>query len=163
MAEDLDLEALAGAAGIGAVAGLRSLTAPAMLSQAARTGSIDLRGGPCAFLGTQQTADIVTGLALAEMVADKLPSTPNRIALFPLAARAASGAIVGAAVYSARRRPAGPGMIAGALAAVGTAFLGYSFRKKFPGFFSALLEDAVTVAIAVAVLRKEADARIIEE
>jgi uncharacterized membrane protein len=163
MTDDLDLEALAGAAGIGAVAGLRSLTAPAMLSQAARTGSIDLAGGPCAFLGTQQTADIATGLALAELVADKLPATPNRIAPLPLAARAVSGAIVGAAVYSARKRPPGPGIVAGALAAIGAAFLGYSFRKKFPGFFPALLEDAATVAIAVAVLRKEAEARVIEE
>ena len=160
---ELDLSALAGAAGIGAVAGLRSMTAPALVSQAARTGSIDLTRGPAAFLGTQKAADIATGLAVAELVADKLPSTPNRIAPFPLAARAISGAVVGAAVCSARGKNPGPGALVGALAAIGAAFLGFSLRRKAPGFLVALAEDAVTIGIAVAVLRSEADARPIAE
>ncbi len=166
---ELDLNALAGAAGIGAVAGLRSMTAPALVSQAARTGSIDLTTGPVAFLGTQKAADIVTGIAVAELVADKLPSTPDRIEPFPLAARAISGAIVGAAVCSARRKDPGPGALVGALAAIGAAFLGFALRRtltrdaKIPGFLVALAEDAAAVAIAVAVLRSEAEARPLEE
>lgn len=166
---ELDLNALAGAAGIGAVAGLRSMMAPALLSQAARTGSIDLSEGPVAFMGTQQAADIATGLAVAELVADKLPSTPDRIAPFPLAARAVSGALVGAAVYSARKKDPRPGALVGALAAVGAAFIGYALRRtltndaKAPGFLVALAEDAVAIGIAVVILRSEADARIVAE
>jgi uncharacterized membrane protein len=160
MDEQLDLNALMGAAGIGAVAGLRSLTAPALVSQAARTGSIDLTTGPVAFLGTQKAADIFTGLAVAELVADKLPVTGDRVAPGPLAARAVSGAIVGAAVCSARRKAPGPGALVGALAAIGAAYLGCGWRKKNRGFFPALLEDAATVALAVYVLRCVADARI---
>jgi len=169
MKDELDLEALAGAAGIGAVAGLRSMAAPALVSQAARTGSIDLSSGPFAFLGTQQAADIATGIALAELIADKLPGTPDRIAPVSLAARAVSGAMVGAAVYSARKRDPGPGALVGALAAVGAAFLGYALRRtltrdaKIPGFLIALAEDAVAIGIAVTVLRCEADARAITE
>jgi uncharacterized membrane protein len=164
---ELDTRALAGAAGIGAVAGLRSLMAPALVAQAARTGSIDLSTGPVAFLGTQLVADIVTGLALAELVVDKLPATPDRIAQFPLAARAVSGALVGAAVYSARRKDPRPGALVGALAAVGAAFIGFALRRKLtrdtkvPNFLVALAEDAITIGIAVAVLRAEADGRII--
>jgi uncharacterized membrane protein len=164
---ELDLNALAGAAGIGAVAGLRSMIAPALVSQAARTGSIDLTTGPVAFLGTQKAADILVGLALAELVADKLPATPDRISPFPLAARAVSGAIAGAAVCSARRKDPGPGAVVGALAAIGAAFLGFALRrslaKGMPKFLAALAEDAITIGIAVVVLRGEADARIIPE
>jgi uncharacterized membrane protein len=166
---ELDLDALAGAAGIGAVAGLRSMSAPALVAQAARTGSLDLTTGPLAFLGTQPAADIVTGLALAELVVDKLPSTPDRIAPFPLAARAVSGAVVGAAVCSARRKDPGPGALVGALAAIGAAFVGFALRRaltrdaKVPDLLAALVEDALTVGIAVAVLRSEADARIVAE
>jgi uncharacterized membrane protein len=163
MDDDLDLSALAGAAGMGAVAGLRSMMAPALLAQAARTGSIELKNGQCAFLGTQKAADIATGLAVAELVVDKLPSTPARTAPFGLAGRAVSGAIVGAAVCSARRKNPGPGAVVGALAAIGAAFIGYTFRKKFPGLVPAVLEDAATVGLAVAVLRCEADARAIAE
>ena len=169
MSGELELNALAGAAGIGAVAGLRSMTAPALVAQAARTGSLDLTTGPAAFLGTQRAADITLGLALAELVADKLPSTPDRIAPFPLAARAISGAVVGAAVCSARRKDPGPGAVVGALAAIGAAFVGFALRRaltrdaKMPGLLAALVEDVLTVGIAVAVLRSEADARIVAE
>jgi uncharacterized membrane protein len=161
----LDLPALAGAAGIGAVAGLRSMTAPALIAQAARTGSIELKNGPAAFLGTQQGANIATTLAVLELVADKLPSTPNRTSPVPLLARAVSGAIAGAAVCSARKQPWLPGAVVGALAAIGAAYAGYTIRRKLtddaelPDFWVALAEDAVTVGIAVAVLRCEAEAR----
>jgi uncharacterized membrane protein len=168
MEEELDFQALAGAAGIGAVAGLRTFTAPALVSQAACTGSIDLTAGPVAFLGTQKVADLLTGLALAELVADKLPSIGDRIAPLPLTARAISGAIVGAAVSSARKKDPAQGAAAGALAAIFAAYLGFSLRRRLSGGSKAasslvgLLEDAAAIAVAVTVLRQEAAARIVE-
>ena len=66
------------AAGIGFVAGLRSLTAPAAVSWAAHLGWLDLQGSPLAFMGSMAAVAIFSILALAELVADKLPTTPNR-------------------------------------------------------------------------------------
>jgi uncharacterized membrane protein len=121
-----------------------------------------LSDGPCAFLGTQQAADVATGLSLAEMFVDKLPGTPDRISPLPLAARAVSGALVGAAVYSARKQDPAPGAFAGAIGAIAAAYIGFALRKRFPGFLMALVEDAATVAIAIAVLRNEASAQAAE-
>jgi uncharacterized membrane protein len=61
------------AAGIGFVAGLRSLTAPAAVSWAAHLGWLDLQGSPLAFMGSTAAVAIFSMLALAELVADKLP------------------------------------------------------------------------------------------
>jgi hypothetical protein len=57
----------------------------------------------------------------------------------------------------------------GALAAVGAAFLGFALRRaltrdaKVPGFLVALAEDAAAIALAVVVLRNEAEARATTE
>ena len=66
------------AAAIGFVAGLRSLTAPAAVSWAVHLGWLNLQGSPLAFMGSTAAVAIFTFLALAELVADKLPMTPNR-------------------------------------------------------------------------------------
>jgi hypothetical protein len=77
---------------------------------------------------------------------------------------------VGAAVCSARKKEPGPGALVGSLAAIGAAFLGFAIRRSLtqnstgvPKFLIALAEDALTIGMAVAVLRMEADARIIAE
>jgi len=68
------------AAGIGVVAGLRSLTAPAVVAWAANLGWINLHNSPLAFMGSKWTVVIFTALAVVELVADQLPSTPARTA-----------------------------------------------------------------------------------
>ena len=55
--------------GIGVVAGLRSLTAPAVVSWAAHLGHLHLRASPLAFMGSAVTVGVFTLLALAELVA----------------------------------------------------------------------------------------------
>jgi len=160
--DEFDPSALVGAVGIGAVAGLRSLMAPALVSQAARTGSIDLEGTPFEFLSTQRAADISTGAAVLELVADKLSFTPDRTSAFPLIARAASGGLAGAALCSARKKDWMPGAIAGAAAAVAVTFAGYLLRRTLtantgaPDLVVALAEDALTVGLGVVTLRNEA-------
>src|SRR3954467_587540 len=64
------------ALGIGIIAGLRSLTAPAAVSWAACLGWLDLQGSPLAFMGSKIAVAIFSLLAIAEYVADLLPSTP---------------------------------------------------------------------------------------
>src|SRR5580692_6368350 len=63
---------------IGVVTGLRSLTGPAVTSWAAHLGWLSLIGTPMRFMASIVTVAIFTVLAVVELVADKLPSTPAR-------------------------------------------------------------------------------------
>ena len=63
---------------IGVIAGLRALTAPAVVSWAARLGWLHLEGTWLAFLGSAITPYIFSALAIGEMINDKLPKTPSR-------------------------------------------------------------------------------------
>src|SRR3954452_2636774 len=86
---------------IGVIAGLRSMTAPAVVSWAARLGWLNLESTPLAFLGYTATPWIFAVLAVAELVADKLPTTPSRKAAGPFGARILFGGLSGAAVGAA--------------------------------------------------------------
>ena len=68
---------LALALGIGIIAGLRAMTAPAMVSWAAYLGWLNLSGSWLGFLGNGWVVGILTLLALVELVTDQLPSSPN--------------------------------------------------------------------------------------
>ena len=61
---------------LGIVAGLRAMTAPAMVSWAAYVGWLDLRGSWLSFLANGWVRWILTLLAMVELVTDQLPSTP---------------------------------------------------------------------------------------
>src|SRR6201985_817501 len=65
---------------IGVVTGLRSLTGPAVTSWAAHLGWLSLIGTPMYFMSSIITVTIFTLLAVVELVADQLPSTPARTA-----------------------------------------------------------------------------------
>lgn len=134
---------------IGVVAGLRSMTAPAVVSWAARLGWIHLEATPLAFLGHAATPWIVSVLALAELVADQLPKTPSRKTPGPFAARVVMGALCGAALGAAADEILG-GVFAGALGAVAGTLGGYEFRARLARAAGrdlpiALLEDAIAI------------------
>lgn len=76
---------------IGLAAGLRSMTAPAVVSWAARLGHLTLGGTWLAFFGYRWTPWILTLAALCELIGDKLPSTPSRKAPVPFFARIVVG------------------------------------------------------------------------
>lgn len=147
---------LAYAAGLGAIAGMRSMAAPALLSRrlARRQRPWDaLRKRPVAvrLLASRRSATVLTVLAAGELVADKLPFVPARTELPSLIGRASSGALCGAAV-AARRGGSQPLAAAvGAAAAVGMAHLAYRLRKRAgettgaPDTVFALAEDAVVL------------------
>src|ERR1700756_2745169 len=82
--------------GIGVVAGLRSLTAPAVVAWASHLGWINLHSSPLAFMGSKWSLGIFTVLALVELVADQLPSAPARTAPLGLCARIVTGGLCGA-------------------------------------------------------------------
>jgi uncharacterized membrane protein len=106
------------AVGIGFVAGLRSMTAPAAVSWAAYLGRLDLQGTALSFMGSGIAVTILTTLALVEYAVDLFPTTPNRTKPGPLFWRIILGGLSGAAVtLSANQGPA-VGVIAGGIGAV---------------------------------------------
>lgn len=140
------------AAGLGAVAGLRSMAAPAALSRAAadgRTGS--LRDTPFAVLGSSKVSRLLTLFEVGELIVDKLPVTPSRTSAPPLLGRAASGAFVGAALFASGGRRFATGGTLGASAAVAAAFAGERLRalgaQRLGGsdLALALAEDAIVL------------------
>jgi hypothetical protein len=63
---------------IGIIAGLRAVMAPTVVSWAAGLGWLQLEGSGLTFLIHPATRYILSVLALAEVVNDKLPKTPSR-------------------------------------------------------------------------------------
>jgi uncharacterized membrane protein len=145
---------LALAIGIGIVAGLRSMTAPAAVSWAARVRWLHLEGTSLAFVGSWPAAVLFTVLALAELVADKLPTTPNRTNPGPLAGRIVLGGFAAACLTVAGGHSWLPGALAGGLGALIGAFGGYHLRKRLVIRFGvrdlevALFEDVLAVGLA---------------
>lgn len=128
---------------LGAAAGLRSMTAPATLLGAADSH----------WTGPARLA------AAGELVVDKLPVTPSRIAPGPLAARVISGGLCGRTLARRDRESLALGTLAGVVGAIAGAYGGYFARrylttaKALPAFPIALLEDALAIALAAAATR----------
>jgi uncharacterized membrane protein len=149
---------LALAAGIGIVAGLRSMTAPAVVSWAAYLGWLNLDGSRVSFIGSTVAVVLFSLFAVAEYVADKLPRTPSRTKAGPLVGRILMGGLAGACltVSSGDSLLAGAGL--GAIGAVVGTFTGYEVRRKLvrdletKDLHVALAEDLLAIGLAVAVV-----------
>lgn len=143
------------ALGIGVVAGLRSLTAPAVVAWAAHIGWINLHGSSLAFMGSAWAVGIFTLLALVELVADQLPSTPSRTAPVGLSARIVTGALSGSSLAIAGGTTIWLGALAGALGGIAGAFGGYQARVGLvrtlhvPDFAIAIPEDLVAIGLGL--------------
>ena len=148
------------ALGIGVVAGLRSLTAPAVVAWAAHIGWINLHGSPLAFMGSAWAVGIFTLLALVEFVADQLPSTPARTAAVGLSARVVTGALSGACVAIAGGAVVWLGALVGAIGGIAGAFGGYRARVGLvrtlhvPDFAIAVPEDLVAIGLGLFVVSR---------
>ena len=146
--------------GLGAIAGVRSMAAPAALSRAVERGDIgNLEDTPLAALGSSGVSTALRLLKIGEMFVDKLPLAPSRTSPPPLLGWAASGAFVGSALFvSAGRRAAAGGALGAASAVVG-AYLGERLRLMgverlgVPDPAVALLEDGVVLFGATRLLR----------
>src|SRR5262249_33783669 len=134
---------------IGVLAGLRSLTPPAVVSWAARLGWLHLENTRLAFLGATVTPYILTVLALGGLIADQLPKTPSGKTAGPFFARIVTGALCGAAV-GATDQKLFVGLVLGALGGVAGTLGGYEVRTRLARAIGrdlpiALLEDVVTI------------------
>ena len=77
------------------VAGLRSMTAPAVIAWTAHLGRIHLAGSHLDFMSSTWAVGIFTLGAVGEFVADLLPNTPSRTAAVGLVARIVTGSLSG--------------------------------------------------------------------
>jgi uncharacterized membrane protein len=139
------------AVAIGMIAGLRSLTAPAVTCWAGHLGWLPLRNTPFQFMGSTPALAIFSLLAVGELVADQLPSTPSRTAPPGLIARILTGGLSAAAVAAAGGQNLWLGAVLGGVGGVIGAFGGYQVRTrlvhtlKAPDSVIATLEDIVAI------------------
>jgi len=137
---------------IGLVAGLRSMTAPAIVSWAAHLKWLDLHDSFLAFLGSTAAAYILAACAIGELVVDKLPNAPSRTERLGLLARFATGGLSGAALCAATNKSVVVGAVLGAVGGVIGGFVGYELRTRLvralslPAIVVALAEDAIAIA-----------------
>jgi uncharacterized membrane protein len=145
---------------IGFVCGLRALTAPAIVAWAAHRNWIDLANSPLHFMSTTSALTIFTLLALGELIADQLPSAPNRTDPSGLIPRIILGALCGASLLASEARSIAIGSLLGAAGGVAGAFSGYQARTrlvknfKIPDFIVATLEDAIAIGVGIFIVSR---------
>jgi uncharacterized membrane protein len=141
------------ALGIGILAGLRSLTAPAVVAWGAHLSWLNLHGSPLAFMGSTTAVVVFSLLAIGELVADKLPVIPKRTAPAPLMARVLTGALCGACLCAAARKSLLAGALLGGIGGIVGAFLGYGVRRRLGLHIKdavvAVCEDAIAIGLAL--------------
>jgi uncharacterized membrane protein len=136
---------------IGVIAGLRSLTAPAVVAWAAHRHWLNLLNSPLSFMGSAAAVVVFTLLALGELVADQLPSTPSRTEPPGLLARVILGGLSGAAVAVSGSQSITLGAIVGVAGGLTGALGGYQARTRIvrvlqvPDFLIACVEDAIAI------------------
>jgi uncharacterized membrane protein len=135
---------------IGVIAGLRALTAPAVVAWGAVLGWIDLDGKWSEWVAHPITLTVLTIGLLAELVTDQLPKTPSRRTAPQFITRLLMGAFAGAVIGSAffhTFSALGAGMIGAVLGTLG----GAEVRSRLASSRSgqdrpgAILEDVVAV------------------
>jgi len=138
---------------IGIVAGLRAMTAPALVSWAAHQGWLHLEGTPLAFMGSTIAVVLFTLLALVEYVTDLLPKTPARTAPPGFIARLVTGALSGACVGVSGGVSLVLGAVMGIIGAVIGTFGGYQARTRLvkalnvKDIFVAIPEDLIAIGL----------------
>jgi uncharacterized membrane protein len=142
---------LALALGVGVIAGLRALTAPATVSWAAHLGWIQVGGTHLSFMSSIIAVVILTLAAIAEIVNDKMPKTPPRTALPSLIIRMVMGAFAAATLAAGLGGSVAIGALLGLMGAVIGTYGGYFVRTgvvkalRSPDWPIALVEDAIAI------------------
>ncbi|PRC43175.1 DUF4126 domain-containing protein [Mycobacterium sp. ITM-2017-0098] len=139
---------------IGVVAGLRAMTAPAVVAWGAMLGWIDVTDKWSEWMGHPITVTVLTILLIGELITDQLPKTPSRKVPAQFAARLITGGFAGAVIGSAFFSVAGTisALGAGVIGAVLGTMAGAELRSRLaasnngkdrPGAF---IEDFIAVA-----------------
>ncbi len=148
-------------AALGWVSGMRSATAPAVLSSALASRPHAADRWPATWLATRPAPTALALAAAGELAADKTPWIPSRTDVAPLAGRIASGALVGAAVAGRRGTSRVAAALAGALGAAASTFVMHAARRDasepLGAVPTALAEDALALGLGTALARAAAD------
>ncbi len=135
---------------IGIVAGLRAMTAPAVVAWGAHLGWLDTSDRWSHWVGSWITVAVLTVLLVVELVTDQLPKTPSRTTTPQFVTRIITGAFAGAVIGSAWHHTfiaIGGGIIGAVLGTLG----GHAARRRLVAANGgrdlpiALLEDAIAV------------------
>lgn len=145
---------LAAPALMGAVAGARSMTPLAAVSLAAQARRLPRHNGAQHLLEKPWVTAGALALAVGELFGDKMKTAPDRIVAPGLAARLVTGAVAGAALAPRENRVTAAAV--GAVAAVAASYVTFAARMKalrrYGQTKSGLVEDAIVVASALAVV-----------
>lgn len=149
------------AAGLGVIAGMRSMTAPAALSHhLSHHPANGLGHSKFRFLRSPIFSTASKLLAAGEMIGDKAPQMPDRIKPASLAVRAASGGMVGAAVFKYHTQKVWQGAVIGGAAAVASTFLSFYLRKRVGRQLNltdkavGVVEDVIAASSGAAIMNK---------
>jgi uncharacterized membrane protein len=130
------------------------------VSWAIHLGWLHITSGQLALLGTTAAVVILTILALGELVADKLPTTPRRTKPASLIGRIGTAALCAAALAVAGGGSVDLAIALGALGGIAGTFGGYQARHrlvsaaKLPDFAVALAEDLVAIGGALLIVTR---------
>src|SRR5271154_3278883 len=145
---------------IGMIAGLRALTAPAVVCWAAHLGWLNLQDSHLAWMGSTAAVAIFSILALAEIINDKLPATGSRLAPPSLVIRSITGALAGSGLAIAAHQSLFLGIVVAVVGELAGSFVGYQVRHqivaalKIPDFPVALLEDAIAIGCGLLIVSR---------
>lgn len=137
---------------VGAFAGCRSMTPPAIVAWGVHLGNLSLHHSRLGWVGSWPAVILLTLGALGELVGDKLPNTPSRTLAGPFIFRIIVGAFCGAVLANAASEIFWMGAIPGAVGAVLGTLGGYQLRTrlvkalKCPDWPVALTEDLLVIA-----------------
>lgn len=138
--------------GMGIVAGMRSMMAPAVLShKLSNTVPASEPHSALEYAANPTTATVLKVIAVGELIADKLPNTPARTDMPGLGFRMLSGGTCGALLNQAEGQPVAWGAVLGGFGAVVGSILFMRLRQwigeelNLPDPVVALAEDALTI------------------
>jgi uncharacterized membrane protein len=150
-----DDQILLKAAAIGAIAGMRSLAAPALLShELAEDGPDPGDGRVERLLSSEGVARILALFAGGEMLADKSSFIPDRTSPLPLVGRAVIGSLTAAAYAAHRRLPVLLPAAVGGASAIASTFATFHARRfasehlDVPDRVLGLVEDALVLGVS---------------
>jgi len=139
---------------IGLIAGMRAMSAPALLShKLVRTIPTKEPQTPIQYFAQPPVSIALKALAATEMIADKIPHGPNRTSPPQFIARIVSGATCGAFLSQVEGESVPLGAVAGGLGTVVSTLLFFQLRRwmdhdlGLPDAVGALAEDALVIGL----------------
>ena len=142
---------------LGVISGMR--TSATLHFTRSLVSDSNTKSGIVRFFQKKQVLPGVGLLGVTELIVDKLPQTPDRIAKGGPAIKAGTAALCGAAVYQAEGKNAVAGAVIASLAAVASTYSFFYLRKalcKKTGIadpFIGMAEDALAIAAGMALIK----------